>query len=84
MYKRKKGPFWVVLWRKRKSDFYIDVFQEYELFTFFGWFFRDKKVGVPAPSARPRLINNSPFQWYSTSRETHRIIDCRAQESGTR
>lgn len=41
---------------KEKSDFYIDVFQEYESFTFFGWFFRDKKIGVPA---RPRLINNS-------------------------
>lgn len=30
--KIRSGSFWR---KKRKSDFYIDVFQEYELFTFF-------------------------------------------------
>lgn len=41
---------------------------------FFGWFFRDKKVGVPALIARPRLIKNKPsFQWYSTSQRKQEL-----------
>lgn len=30
--------------KKRKNQISIDVFQEYESFTFFGWFFRDNRV----------------------------------------
>lgn len=67
---RKVYSGWFSGEKKIKSDFYIDVFQEYELFTFFGWFFRDKKVGVPAPSARPRLINNSLPVVFNESRNT--------------
>lgn len=44
---------------------------------FFGWFFRDNKKGVPAPIARPRLINNSLPVVFNESREKRELSNYR-------